>query len=112
MAFNDLLAALRNPGDDGLPDTIYDDIEGAYNEDIGIRDAAIAERDAAIAGHAEELQGRDSEISRLKAVNYDLLMQSQTGDSESDSEGVEGGADTESDASSGGIGSLFEREVG
>jgi hypothetical protein len=31
MDFNELVALLRNPGDDGLPETIYDDLTSSYN---------------------------------------------------------------------------------
>lgn len=67
--FEELIALLREPGEDGLPETIYDDLGTAFADATGTRDAAIAERDSV-------LQERESEISRLKAMNYDLLMAS------------------------------------
>jgi|SRR5690625_1669904 len=95
----ELLEQLRNPGDDGAPDTIYDDIAGAYNEALEIRDAKIAEL-------SETAQARESEISALKSANYDLLMASGT----SSSDGDETDDDDDDDETSGGIDSLFDDE--
>lgn len=67
MDIRGLLEQLRSPGDDGPPETIYDDIAEAYDGAVEIRDAKINEQEAAI----QESQGL---ISQLKSANYDLLM--------------------------------------
>ena len=64
--FNELLSALRNPGDDGLGETIYDDLNAAYNDRVSAGDAKVAELSTANETSA-------AEIARLKAHNYDLL---------------------------------------
>jgi len=69
MDFAELLAALQNPGDEGLSPTVYDDLSIVYGDDVGSRDAKIEELNAGI-------QAREAEISRLKVLNYDLLMSS------------------------------------
>ena len=68
----DLIAQLQNPGDDGLPDTIYDDLRGAHTSAIdGVRSSAQAK--------LEESNGliaqRDEEINHLKRSNWDLFEQ-------------------------------------
>lgn len=89
--FAELLAALQNPGEEGLSPTIYDDLSAAYTNDTSTRDAKI------------EVQGNDlaaaqAEILALKAMNYDLLMaagidnSADTGDDETETD-----SDSESD---------------
>ena len=78
--FDELLNQLRNPGDDGPPETIYDDIASTYNHDVTVRDSKISESEQA-------LLDRESEISRLKSANYDLMMsQAAQGEGEQDTE--------------------------
>lgn len=115
MGFKDLYSKLRDPGDDVLPDDIYDQIQSAYDDDISTREAKIAELDSAAAKHAEALQGKDSEISRLKAMNFDLLTSTKAGSGTEDTGEADGNhfghsdgsADDENEGS--GIESLFER---
>lgn len=64
--FEELLNALRNPGEDGPGETIYDDLNAAYNDRVSAGDAKVAELAAAKETSA-------AEIARLKAHNYDLL---------------------------------------
>lgn len=96
MDFASLVEMLRNPGDDGLPDTIYDDLHGAYNDAVSAGDARVSELQGSI-------QEREAEISRLKSANYDLLMASRAdtgGDGGGDGGDGDGGAsDDEVDAS-------------
>lgn len=96
-SIQELLEQLRNPGDDGPPDTIYDDIAGTYTSDLEIRDAKISEL-------SEIAQSREAEISQLKSANYDLIMASST------SEPDETEPEPEPDDASTGIDSLFETE--
>lgn len=64
--FEELLNALRNPGEDGPGETIYDDLNAAYNDRVSAGDAKVAELSTANETSA-------AEIARLKAHNYDLL---------------------------------------
>lgn len=69
--FHDLTNSL-GVGEDGVsplyPDTFLSDISGAYDEDMGLANAAV---EVARADHATAL----AEIAALKAHNYDLMMQ-------------------------------------
>lgn len=68
----ELLAQLQNPGEDGVPDTIYDDIRAAHT---GALEATQSTAQAKI----EELQAAHeatlAEVNRLKAANWDLFEQ-------------------------------------
>lgn len=94
MDFAELLAMLQSPPEDGLPDTIYDDLNTAYTNDLSIRDAKVNE-------HGERLQAANEEIARLKSANYDLLIAQPGKEPETPEE-------TEDEESSAGIDSLFE----
>lgn len=69
--FHDMLSSL-GVGEDGVsvayPDTFTDDISAAYDEDFSVPTAKIGVLET-------ELAGANEEIARLKAHNYDLLMQ-------------------------------------
>lgn len=67
MGFSELLQALQNPGEDGTPDTIYDDLTTEYNSVVEGGAASVAERDATIATLS-------ADIDKLKAMNFDLLI--------------------------------------
>lgn len=107
MDFEELLALLREPGEDGVPDTIYDDLSLAHGNALSTRDAKISELDASIAetlaAHEDALMAKDSEISKLKAANYDLLT-SMPDNSDSDGDGDNDNGDSDT----GGIDDLFE----
>lgn len=85
MDFEQLIAMLRNPGDDGIPETIYDDLSASYTDATSTRDAKISETSSAV----EELT---AELLRVKAMNYDLLIAAgvdnsdESGDDESNSD--------------------------
>lgn len=66
MDFNELLAQLREPGEDGVPDTIYDDLSSSYS-------LAVEGGAASVAAVQSALDEAISEIARLKAMNFDLL---------------------------------------
>lgn len=69
MGFIDLLGNLREPGEDGLPDSLYDDLATEWS-------ALESGSAARIAELTETIDANTSEISRLKSKNYDLLMSS------------------------------------
>jgi hypothetical protein len=70
--FEHLLGLARNPGDDGAPETIYDDLGAAYNDRVSSADAKISEL-------SSSLSEKDSELQRVKAHNYELLTAVQVG---------------------------------
>jgi len=79
--FNELIARMRENSSDseeGLPASIYDDLSAEYSAISEGSSAKVSELQA-------QLQNRESEISRLKSANYDLLM-SSAGDSASDAD--------------------------
>jgi hypothetical protein len=98
-AFEDLVNRLQNPGDEGIPETIYDDLTKVYTDDVSIREAAANEKGAA-------LQAANDEISRLKAINFDLMMKQPSEDSGNES----GSDDSDSDDTESGIDDLFEKD--
>lgn len=67
MDFNELVALLREPGEDGLPETIYDDLTLSYNDAVEGGASRLAESEATNASLV-------AEVARLKALNFDLLM--------------------------------------
>jgi hypothetical protein len=96
MDFREYVETLRNPPEDGVPTSIYDDLTKAWDDFSTGSEAKVS-----------ELQTRtkeyESEISRLKAKNYDLLM-ATAGDNGSDSENDN---DEDNKSDSHGIDSLF-----
>jgi hypothetical protein len=102
--FEELMEQFRNPGENGVPETFADDLSKAYTDDLSIRDAAVSEREERIAAKELEIAERDKEVTRLKAVNYDLLVAApKPGDtSENDNDNAGGQAEAT------GIDSLFE----
>jgi len=88
LDFEQLVAMLRNPGEDGIPETIYDDLSASYTD-------ATSTRDAKITTSGEELAAAQAEILRLKSHNYDLLM--ATGIDNSDDSGEDDSNDDSSD---------------
>jgi pheromone shutdown protein TraB len=97
--FHELMGQMREPGEDGLPESIYDDLTSEYDTLFDGSSTTIADRDAVIAA-------RDEEITRLKSKNYDLLVNVSGGAS---SATVEGELDNEN-TSEPTIESLFERK--
>lgn len=94
MGFNELIGALREPPEEGNPASIYDDLSHEY--------AAISEgANAKVTGLESALMDKESEISRLKSVNYDLLMSSAASSDDTDNSD-----NSDNDAPSG-IDSLF-----
>lgn len=66
MAFEDLLSQLRNPGEDGLPESIYDDLAGEYS--LAVEGGAFRAAEL-----QSQLEASGAEVARLKAMNFDLL---------------------------------------
>ena len=57
MGFSELLEMLRNGGD-GIPDTIYDDIDNSFT--------------ASASEYENKIEALETEVSRLSAINEDL----------------------------------------
>jgi len=75
MTFEELIALLQNPGDDGLPETIYDDLSASYN--------GMAEGGAAKVAQLEEaLAEATTKLTGVMAHNYELLTAVQVGNPE------------------------------
>lgn len=72
MGYKEIIDSMRNPPEEGLPESIYDDLTAEYDGLVSGSEAAIAERETANASLA-------TENAALKAKNYDLLMSVQTG---------------------------------
>ena len=66
--FEELMNKLRNPGEDGPGETIYDDLNAAYNDRIGGATAKVQE----LEGERDKYK---NETQRLMAENYTLLTQ-------------------------------------
>lgn len=95
--FRELIEMLMSPPDDGLPDTIYDDLTASYD---GVNERATS-GDARIAQFEDEVKAKDAEILALKARNYELLENSPAKD-------VDVEVETENtEENTGGIESLF-----
>jgi len=75
MDFAQLIELLRNPGEDGTPDSIYDDLGASYTEATSTRDAKISTSESRVA----ELE---LELLVAKSANWDLLQQIPVAESE------------------------------
>lgn len=97
MAFADLLALLRDPGDAEIAPSIYDDLNAEYTAAVEGGAARIAELETQIAELVADNQ-------RLKALNFDLLMSADATPSEDETPADE----TDSiDDENAGVDSLF-----
>lgn len=70
--FHELVNRLRNPGDEEVPDTIFDDLTTTYDTAFEGWNGVVSQKDA-------ELQRLNGEVSRLKSANYDLLTKVSNG---------------------------------
>jgi len=103
--FEELMDTFRNPGESGLPDNFADELVTTYQEDLSIRDAAVAERENALTEAQNTIAAKDAEVTRLKAVNYDLIKAAPKAGNPADDNKPDG------DADQGGIDSLFDRKT-
>lgn len=72
--FAELMEQFRNPGDAGIPETFETDLTETFEHELSVRDAAISERDQKILDAEKAKQEADAEVTRVKAVNYDLMV--------------------------------------
>jgi hypothetical protein len=104
-SFEELMQEFQNPGENGIPETFVTELQETYQNDLSIRDAAIAEREQQLADAVNAQAERDAEINRLKAVNYDLIQSAPKAGNPAPNEQPDGGA------AQGGIESLFDRKT-
>lgn len=83
MAFTDIVEALRSAAGEGADLTPYDDLTSSYDELETSSAAKIADLESQIAELA-------AENTKLKSVNYDLLMMSKSPVEEDSDESSEG----------------------
>lgn len=72
--FEELMEQFRNPGETGIPETFETDLTETFTHELSIRDAAISERDQKILDAEKAKAEADAEVTRVKAVNYDLMV--------------------------------------
>ena len=76
----DIIAQLQNPGDDGIPDTIYDDLRTAHNSALESTTQTAQAKIDELKAETEQLV---TENTRLKSANWDLFEQvGKAGDDE------------------------------
>lgn len=78
MDFHGLLDTLRNPPEEGLPEDIYDNLQGAYDTVTENFDNATAKIDSLTKeneGLNSTISGLNDTVSGLKSKAYDLMTQ-------------------------------------
>lgn len=93
MGFSELLEMLRNGGD-GIPDTIYDDIDNSFT--------------ASASEYENRIEALESEVSRLSAINEDLA--SSIPETNDDEPAADPETDDDDDTDGLGIDDLFSFE--
>lgn len=88
--FDELLESLQNPGEAGIPDSIYDDLRLS-------RDDLVASHVQAQDGATTKIQELESHISKLKTQNYDLMMNSSKPEADGSGDSDPDGDDSDSD---------------
>lgn len=92
-----------------FPESIDDDFDAAWSEDIGPYDGKIGELTAGLEGKDAEIQELIGELTASKAHNYDLLKKvPATIDADGDSDSDENSGD---DTVDGSVNDLFEEDV-
>lgn len=95
MDFHGLLDTLRNPPEEGLPEDIYDNLQGAYDTVSENFDNATAKIDNLVKendGLNSTISGLNDTVSGLKSKAYDLMTQvGVTGDDKQNNSEPEAG---------------------
>lgn len=73
MEFEDILEMLVNPGEEGAPADIFDQLRGAHTGALEARDSIIAEGTEALAQATAENEALGKSLVELKAFNWDKL---------------------------------------
>lgn len=91
-AVPDLIKALRDRQADGLPETMFDDLESAYGADIqNITSGATAsanEAVAALAAAQAEVSALAAQNQALRAKNYEYMVGGPAAGSQTTDEGA------------------------
>lgn len=66
MTFEELIASLQNPGEEGASPTIYDDLTASYND-------LATGAEAKLALVTAELAAANEKLTAVMAHNYELL---------------------------------------
>ena len=101
--FEELMEQFRNPGEQGVPADFADQLQTTFQDEIGVREAAIQERNDRIAEFDKEREAHNAEIRKLKAVNYDLMVSAPKPGEKTPGEQNDNG-----ESGAAGIDSLFE----
>lgn len=106
MDFEALINAVQNPGEGGVPPTIYDDIRATYQ---GVQDQ-FSSAQAKIGELTESNTTLAEQLNAMKAANYDLLTQvnAQSAPEKSEGDG-DGDSDNDDDEDDGSIDAFFNK---
>ena len=107
MDFEALINAVQNPGEGGVPPTIYDDIRATYQ---GVQDQ-FSSAQAKIGELTESNTTLAEQLNAMKAANYDLLTQvnAQSAPEKSADNGDGDSDDSDDEEDDGGIDAFFEK---
>lgn len=107
MDFEALINAVQNPGEDGIPPTIYDDIRATYQ---GVQDQ-FSSAQAKIGELTESNTTLAEQLNAMKAANYDLLTQvnAQSAPEKNGDNGDSDSDDSDNEEDDGGIDAFFEK---
>nr|DAV00905.1 MAG TPA: hypothetical protein [Caudoviricetes sp.] len=107
MDFEALINAVQNPGEGGVPPTIYDDIRATYQ---GVQDQ-FSSAQAKIGELTESNSTLAEQLNAMKAANYDLLTQvnAQSAPEKSEDNGGDSSDDSDDEEDDGGIDAFFEK---
>lgn len=98
--FDELIEMAKNPGEGGIPDSIYDDLRTAYGDEMAI---SVQERE----GHVTQIQELEGRISQLQTQLYDATMSSGTEPEPGEDNAPDDDDDDDDDDTSEGIDALF-----
>lgn len=99
--FEELMQEFQNPGENGIPETFLTDLQETYQHDLSVRDAAVKDREDKLVEAEKAKAATELELTRVKAVNYDLIKAAPKAGNPADDNKPDG------DADQGGIDSLF-----
>ena len=107
MDFEALINAVQNPGEGGVPPTIYDDIRATYQ---GVQDQ-FSSAQAKIGELTESNSTLAEQLNAMKAANYDLLTQvnAQSAPEKTEKDAGDSSDDGADDEDDGGIDAFFEK---
>lgn len=107
MDFAELLALLQNPGEEGVPDTIYDDITASYDGTVSaLRDAGDGAA-AQVVELEEKCLALEAEISRLNSMLFDQTMNSEGENPDDTEDDTVDNTEDEDDTEPFGVDALF-----